>query len=167
MENAIEQRIKRLRRQSLTEEMANRPDEFGWWIVAQYGEELLFRNDPSLFADAAKYVEQLASYLNWDYHGVLHQVRENYLLYLQVRADRIGSEERDSTQGQFIGYAIGARGYASKVVEALDDHLGLEPEGIKAQDLRVVSKLYDRLHEIHELIEPYGYGLERSELPST
>ena len=51
MKNELEARIEHLRRCSVTEALANKPDDLGWWVVANYGEALLFQNDKTMLKE--------------------------------------------------------------------------------------------------------------------
>lgn len=163
MDEDIEARVERYRTWSLTEELANDPNAFGWWLVANYGEPLLFDENPTRHKDACAYLKQLSQLTNWDYHGTLQQVRENYLLYLQARANRIGAEERESTLGRFVSRIIEAGRYTSKLQEALDDHLGVEPDNVTHSDAHTAKQVLEGLQQIDRTIAPYGYGIKAPE----
>lgn len=160
MKNELEARIEHLRRCSLTEELANKPDDFGWWVVANYGEALLFQNDKTMLKEGREYVSQLASLCAWDYDGAYSHVSENFLMYLQARADRIGQEEKESDIGQFISYMTANRDYTSKLQEALDDHFGMHPDEITDSEVNAAKRVYSNLSSINEVLKAYGYGLE-------
>lgn len=74
MKNELEARIEHFRRCSLTEELANKPDDFGWWVVANYGEALLFQNDKTMLKEGREYVSQLSLVRKIEFPYVCFQV---------------------------------------------------------------------------------------------
>jgi len=163
MESELEERVESLRGNSLSDRTLTNPEDYGWWIAANFGDQLLSRIDDSPDSQALTalgHVRELAAMSEQDYEAAYGTVIQNHILYLQSRAQKIEAEQCPSITDFFLHYTSKSLGVLETLAQAVGDHLGTDPDELDAGDLRAIKQIHDVLQEAYELVEPYGYHLD-------